>query len=187
MIAPVVTKRYAEALFASAREKHAVAEVEADLAALSQALARPDVARVALNPAVDPKRKRAALLDPLAPQLKTELVRNAIALLLDRRREDVLPRLREVFHRLALEASGEAEGVLESARPLDAAETRSVEEALGRALGKRVRLAPRVDSKLIGGVRATVGSLRYDATAGARLLALRERMLAARLDGAAQP
>ncbi|HKD99481.1 MAG TPA: ATP synthase F1 subunit delta [Planctomycetota bacterium] len=181
MIDPVVAKRYAEALFLAARDANAVADVEVDLAVVGAAVAGEQVAAALDDPTLDVREKRARVLDPIASKLRSPLVRNVIALALDRRREAVLPRLPEAFHRLALEARGEAEGVVESATPLPAEALSAISEAIGRTLGRRMKLTPRVSPGLIGGLRVTVGSRRYDASVVSRLAQLRGRMLAAPL------
>lgn len=184
MIAPVVTKRYAEALFAAARDANRIADVEADLLLVEEAVRQREHAAALFNRALDASEKRRRFLDPIAPKLRTDLVRNTVSLLLDRRREEALRGLPAAFHRLALDARGEAEGVLESARPIAEAEHRAIEEAIGRSLGRTLKLRARVDPALLGGIRATVGSRRYDATVRGRLAALRERLIGARLPGA---
>jgi F-type H+-transporting ATPase subunit delta len=183
MLAPVVTRRYAEALLDAAQAANAVADVEADLALLHEVLADPAVAALLTNPTIEVRVQRQRFLDPLAPRLRSKLVRNTIGLLIDRRRAEVLTQLPSTFRRLALEARGEAEGTVESARELSAAEVRAIEEAVSAAMVRRVTLAPKTDPSLIGGVRATVGSQRFDLSVRARFAALRERLLAARLPG----
>jgi F-type H+-transporting ATPase subunit delta len=181
VIDPVVPKRYAEALFLAARDANVVADVEADLTLLANALAEPRLRDAIGDPTLDAAAKRAHLLDPIAPKLRTALARNAIALVIDRRRDAVLLRLPQAFHRLALEARGEAEGVVETAMPLAPDALAAVADAIGRSLGKRVRLEQRVNATLVGGLRATVGSRRYDASVLARLSELRSRLLSAPL------
>ncbi len=182
MLAPVVTRRYAEALFAAAVDARKTAEVEADLEVVRAAVSEPEVAALLRNAAADAAELRTRVLAPLQGRLATDLVRNTIALLIDRSRAAVLLGLADSLHRLALEARGEAEGIVESARALQPDELRSVEERLGRATGRKVSLQARLEPSLIGGLRATVGSLRYDASVQTRLTDLRSRMLAARLE-----
>jgi F-type H+-transporting ATPase subunit delta len=181
MIAPVVIRRYAEALLDAAQAANAIAEVEGDLAMLDEVLRDPEVAGLLTNPTVETRVQRQRFLDPLASRLHSKLVRNTIGLLIDRRRAEVLRKLPSMFHRLALEARGEAEGVVESARPLSPEEVRAIEESVSAAISRKVRLTPKTDPQLIGGVRATVGSQRFDSSVRARFASLRQRMLAARL------
>ena len=84
---------------------------------LDEVLRDPEVAGLLTNPTVETRVQRQRFLDPLASRLHSKLVRNTIGLLIDRRRAEVLRKLPSMFHRLALEARGEAGGVVESARP----------------------------------------------------------------------
>jgi len=183
MLAPVVSKRYAEALFAAAQDARLVTEVESDLMALATGVREPAVAAALRNPTLDAKTQKATVLGAVDARLRTNLVRNVIALAIDRRRAEMLFSLADAYHRLALESRGEAEGVVESAKALSEAEMRDIEATLSKATGKRVRLQAHVRPELLGGLRATVGSLRYDSTAKTRLAELREKLLSARIEG----
>jgi F-type H+-transporting ATPase subunit delta len=181
MLAPVVSKRYAEALLDAAQASNAVADVEADLLLLAEVMSDPAASGFLLNPTIDPKEQRKRFLDPLAPKLKSKLVQNIIGLLIERRRAGVIPALPAAFRRLALESRGEAEGTVESSRAIGDAELRAIEGSVSGALGRKLKLTVVVKPELIGGLRVTVGSKRIDASVRSRLAALRERMLAAPL------
>ena len=80
-----------------------------------------------------------------------------------------------------LERRGAVEGVVESARPLDAADVDKLQAALRAKLGKTVALEARVVPELVAGVRVFVDNKLIDQSAVGRLQGLRERMMAARL------
>lgn len=181
MLSPVVTKRYAQALLDAAQAADAVAAVEADLDLASRATSQGRIAYLLGNPTIEADVLREELLKPLSAQLKTKLVKNTVALLIDRRRAAVLFHLSGVFHRLALESRGEAEGFIEAAVALSPQEIRTAEESVSKRISRKVTLTMHVDPSLMGGVRVTVGSQRFDATLRSRLNGLRERMLSAQL------
>ncbi|MBI3817585.1 MAG: ATP synthase F1 subunit delta [Planctomycetes bacterium] len=181
MLSPAVTRRYAEALLDAARDAKQVETVESDLALAARAATTGKAIAQLLNPAADRKSLRSGFVEPLSQQLKTRLVKNTVSLLIDRKRGAVLFHLAAVYHRLALESRGEAEGIIESATALSPQELRSAEEAISGRVRRKVTLTPHVDPSLMGGVRVTVGSRRFDATVRSRLEELRGRMLAAQL------
>lgn len=181
MLAPVVTRRYAEALLDAASESKAVAAVEADLAIVDASVGDPIIKAFLLNPTIEPREHRARFVAVLEPKLSSKLVKNVLALLVDRRRAEVIPALPAAFRRLALEARGEAEGTIEASRALSAAELRAIEDHVGREVGRKVHLTVSTDESLLGGFRVTVGSRRFDATVQGRLTALREKLLSAPL------
>lgn len=179
MIAPVVVRRYAEALLDAAHDARLVAEVEADLAMVANALDTKEAHAFLNDPTAEISALRARFLNILDPYFKTQLVKNTLALLIDRRRTAVILSLYGAYHQLALDARGEAEGIVESAVPLGAEEIRNAEAWLTKSIGKKVKLSPVVNRELLGGIRVTVGSKRYDASLKSRLAALRERMIGA--------
>ncbi|MFN0208086.1 MAG: ATP synthase F1 subunit delta [Planctomycetota bacterium] len=179
MIAPVVVRRYAEALLDAAQDARLVAEVEADLALVAEAIESAEVRAFITNPTAESSVLRQRFLNVLDPHFKTQLVKNVLALLIDRRRTAVIPSLYNVYHQLALDSRGEAEGTIESAVPLGAEELRNAEQSLTKSMGKKVKLAPVVNRDLLGGVRITVGSKRFDASLKSRIASLRDRLLSA--------
>lgn len=181
MLSPVVTKRYAEALLDAAKSANAIAAVEADLAIVAQAATDPRAVGLLSNPTAEESELHSRFMNPLLGLLKTRLVKNTVALLIARRRAMVLFHLASVYHRLALEAGGAAEGFIETATPLSPQELHAAEEAIGQRIHRKVTLAVHVDPTLLGGVRVTVGSQRFDATLRSRLSELRDRMLSAQL------
>lgn len=181
MLDPVVPLRYAEALLDAVQGAGSLAEAEEDLRWLGELVAEPSVAALLENPTVEPRELRRLFVEPVSAQLRSPLVRNAIALLVDRRRAGVIPRLPAAFRRLALGQRGEAEGILESSRALGPEPVREIEAEVSAVLGQKVHLTVREAPELVGGFRATVGSKRFDWSVSSRLADLRERMLSARL------
>ncbi len=178
MIDPV-TSRYAEALHRLAKARGALEAVRADVQRLSGALA----AGGQLASVFDERRplatRRAQLLQSLAHA--HPLTQDFVQLVLDKRRLEVLRRLGAAFHRRDLAERGAAEGVVESARPLDEVELGRLAAALGPRLGKELALENRIVPGLIGGLRVVVESKMIDASVAGRLEGLRKRLLAAPL------
>src|SRR4029077_12758877 len=109
------------------------------------------------------------------------LTQDFVNLVLDKRRVEVLRHLGAAFHRLDLQRRGAAEGVVESVRPLDAAEIARLAAALGPRLSKQLVLENRIVPELIGGLRVVVESKMIDASVTGRLEGLRKSLLAAAL------
>ncbi len=173
MIDPV-TNRYAEALFNLARSKDALDPVSEDIRRLAEEFRSESVASFFFDARVSIDARRSKL-DPLLSGMH-ELTQNFVGLLFDKRREDVLRNLGDAFRRCLLRASGAAEGVVESARPLGASEIQDLEAALGRRLQKSVKLENRIVPELIGGVRVIVESRMVDLSLAGRLDGLRKAM-----------
>ena len=81
-----------------------------------------------------------------------------LELLLKKDRFDHLPVISEEAVSVAEARRGVIRGVATTARPISSAETEKLAKAVGKLLGKKVLLERAVDTKLIGGVRVTVGT-----------------------------
>lgn len=174
-----VTARWADALFNVAERAGALDEVRHDAERLSSEMARPGVAAFFFGGGVSEAERRSkldTLVDTLHP-----VTAKFVRLLFDRRRQEVLQSIGPAFKRRVLEASGEVEGTLESARPLAQAEIDAVAGKVSALVGKRVRLASAVNPELIAGVRVLVGASMLDASVQGRLAGLRQRLLEAPL------
>ncbi|MBI5361646.1 MAG: ATP synthase F1 subunit delta [Planctomycetes bacterium] len=183
MIVDPVTLRWAEALYGLAKKEGALGAVQSDVARLASALAAPGGADV-FEPRLDRAQRRSLALSKAAGAHVLVLI--FVQLDFDRRREDVLRALGKAFQRLANEASGVVEGVVESARPLGAAEQSQLALHVGAVLGKQVKLENRIVPELVGGVRVTAANRMIDWSVQGRLEALRRRMMEAPLSVSAR-
>jgi len=174
-----VAARWAEALFGLASDKGVLDQVERDVEFLAAELSVSSVAQHLFDARVPEEVKRGRL-EQLRPHLQV-LTYNFLRLLHDRRRLEVLRDLGAAFRELSLERRGQAEGVVESPRPLDAAELTALCGALSARLGKTVTLETRIVPELLAGVRVFVDNKLLDQSAVGRLEGLRSRLLAAPL------
>lgn len=179
-----VTNRYTEALFALAKSRGALADVARDVERIGREMASPTVASFIVDARVSPATRR----EKIGPALTgvSELTRNFVDLLFDKRREEVLKGLAGAFRLRMLDEEGSAEGVVESARPLRAEQLQSLAAAIGVKLSRRVTLENRIRPELLGGVRVIVGSRMLDISAKGRLEGLRNAMLSAVLPAPAE-
>ncbi len=134
------------------------------------------------NPAI-PEDQKLRLLDALAGRIgMNRTVRNFVAVVMHHRR---LPELHDIFEaylQLADRDSGVAEAEVTSARPLDTAGKRAIEESIRRLAGSSsVRATYREDPSLLGGAVIKVGSTVYDGSVRGQLEQMKERMMAATL------
>jgi len=180
MIDPVTT-RYAEALFNVARAHGALDAVQGDAERLAQALARPAQSARVFDARLSSAARRAEV-QGLLPGA-SELFRDFVGLLFDKRREDVLRAIAPAFRRRLLQERKAAEGVVESARPLAAREIAELARILGQQLARQLQLSNRIVPELLGGVRVTVDNRMLDASVRSRLDGLEKRLREAQLPG----
>jgi len=175
-----VARRYAKALHALATEARRLEPIAEELATFERlVVTEPALREVLLRPWVKAATKR-SIVKSVAEQLGLSvLTRNFLGLVAQRRRLPLLSEILAAYRGLVDEASGLVRARIRSAAPLAQAERAAIRERLGRRLGKTVLLDTEVDSKLLGGFVAEVGSRVLDASLTGQLTALREQIVKA--------
>lgn len=171
----LVTARYATALFELARDKGALAQVQADVDKLAREPGLGDLFDARVGEAE--RRKR---VDALASKA-SPLFANFLKLLADKRRLEVLRDLPDAFRRCALADRGAVEGIVESPRPLGQGELAELQVSVKAVIGKDVLLEQRTNPDLIAGVRVFVDNRLIDQSASGRLESLERRLRTARV------
>ncbi|MBL8857299.1 MAG: ATP synthase F1 subunit delta [Planctomycetes bacterium] len=182
MIIDPVTQRYADALWSLAKEKGELLAVISDVKRLATIVAMGTTRDAITNPRRDREERRKVVLSSIGNL--QPLLMNLVALLFDKNREEVLLGLADAFHKLELEAAGQIEGVVESARPLAAAEMNHLATSLGVHFGKTLKLENKLVPELVGGARVIAGNRMIDYSVQGRLDALRRKMMDAPLGAA---
>ena len=175
-----LAKQYAKALFDVTRmhgSSEAVARDLSELAALVDA--QPELAAAFRSRAIPSGTKR-RLVDALLASASgvTPEVGKFLRVLAD---ADELERIGDVAAAFADRAGDVARAVPASVRtaiPLSEAERATLERALGQAVGRPVTVTYDVDSSLIGGAVARVGSMVFDGSVARQLERMRQELLA---------
>jgi len=175
-----VARRYARALFETARKNQSVQQVEDDLKGVDQALrAIPQLQKVLRAPTIAGPRKR-ELVDKIFAARVSPLTLRFLTLVIDRRREGILAVIYHEFRRLADEARNLLPVEVTSAVPLSDPERDALVQALGARTGKTVQLQASVDASLLGGIMVRMGDTIIDGSVRAKLRQLRQHLLAGR-------
>ncbi len=175
-----VARRYAQALFAAAREAGALEQVRANCGLLDVVLADPRVTSMLADPRFDDRAKR-ALIEKAAGKLLHPLSLALIGVLERRRRVALLAEIPTAFAELDDAHAGRVRGEVETAQTLDAEALSRLERALSTRTGREVRLSAHANPALLGGARVTFGGTRLDASLRGALDALERRLLDAEL------
>jgi F-type H+-transporting ATPase subunit delta len=172
-----IATRYATALFELAKEGGALMALEADIAALSEALSiSPDLRAAIASPVVS-REDQGAVIKAVGAKLGvSDLMANTLALMAEKRRLFVLPQLlANLADQIAAE-KGEVTAEVTAARALTAAQSKKLAETLKARVGKTVKLKTTVDETLIGGLVVKLGSTMIDTSIKAKLAALQNAM-----------
>lgn len=171
----LIAQRYAAALFEVAESRGQTQAVAEDLARLQAALGTAE-GRAYLS---DPRVSAAKLGEQLGRALQggSEVTRNFVRVLQERRRVAVLPDLHVEFMAHLRAKNGEAVARVETARPLSEADQAELRDQLARLTKKRIVLDVHDMPDLIGGVRVRIGNTLYDGSLLSELEALQQRLL----------
>lgn len=136
-----------------------------------------DLQRVLLSPAVNKVHKQ-AVIGKLSDELGLQrLIKNFLLVVVSHRRIGELPMMQKNFDLIVDERTGWVAAEITSAHELTAEQRQEIERALGNKLGKFVRAHYHVDPAVIGGVKAHVASVEYDATIRGKLEAMRSQLI----------
>jgi F-type H+-transporting ATPase subunit delta len=179
-MASAVANRYARALVdlvtapdSPVPPEQAVAQVRAIAAMVAGSV---DLRIALLTPAIPNSRKRAVMNRLLEEMPASELVRNFIYVVIDHRRIGQITEISDAFDLLVDERLGFVRAEVKSASNLDERRSAALETELARLTGKRMRLHFAVDSSLLGGAMARIGSTMYDGSIRGKLQQLRRHL-----------
>ncbi len=172
-----IAARYATALFDLAKEGDALKAVEADAAALSDALAAsPELGEVINSPVIS-REEQANAIAAVAKALKLDsLTANTLGLMADKRRLFVLPQFLNVLAERIAAEKGEVTAEVTSAVTLTPIQISKLTHTLKAKVGKTVKLKTTVDESLIGGLIVKLGSTMIDTSVKSKLASLQNAM-----------
>jgi F-type H+-transporting ATPase subunit delta len=177
MLRHPAAREYARVLIELAAEKNMVDEVRDQLAGIIAACqGNADLAKIFYHPLVPMQAKKETVTQLFAPTV-ADYVRNFLLVLVDKRRETLLPAIFDEYGLLADAAHNICNVEMTTALPVDPAQQRLWAEKLSTMLGKRVNLTVCVDKKLIGGAVIQIGDKRLDGSVATQLENLRKALL----------
>ena len=169
-------RRYAQAVFQIARENDELETWLDDLALLVRSLEDERLVRFLNAPQVPVPRKteviRSTVGDSVGP-----LAANLMALLAARNIASLLPSLADQYQALLDAHRGIERAEVVSAVPLTDDERQGIEELLEDIASKQIKLTPRVEPSVLGGLVARVGDRVIDGSTRTRLQAMRRELV----------
>jgi F-type H+-transporting ATPase subunit delta len=174
----MVSRRYAEGLFAAAKAADAMDTIGKDLYTICQAVeASSDLKAALYHPQVTRDEKK-TLIDLILGEQVSHLTLNLMHLMIDKRRMDILPGLIEDYNFLVREERNEAIAHVQAARPLSPDNRNKLERNLSKRTGKRITLSVKVNPELIGGLIVEIDGRIIDGSIKGRLDNLMENISA---------
>jgi F-type H+-transporting ATPase subunit delta len=156
----------------------ALEDIQRQLTGVHELLEKyPALRKALLNPAVPVTRKRAAVVELTAQLPVQPIVSKLLALLAERDRLALLPDLLAAYRERLLDYFNVVRAEVTTAVPLSPDRAKRVEDSLAALTGRTVTLATSVDSAIIGGVVARVGSTIYDGSVKRQLERMKEKLV----------
>lgn len=175
-----LARRYAGALFSVARNADdidVIDNIESDLGLIGHSLeTMPRLAETLNHPLIPPARKKAIVTEVFGGKVQDVTLR-FLLLVVEKRREAVLPDVEQEYVRLANEHRGVVSVSVASAVPLAPDEVAALKAGLDRFTGKQTELDVGVDPDIIGGIAVRIGDTVIDGSVRGYLASLREKML----------
>ena len=177
MLIHPAAKEYARAMLDLATEHSAVDSVMNEMADVVGACRdSADLGKIFYHPRVPMQAKREMVQTIFGPSL-TGFVLHFLLLLVDKRRETLLPSILEEYGRLVDKARKICKAELTTAMPLAENHKQALVKKLSELTGQAVELSVSVDARIIGGAVLTVGDRRVDGSVLSQLAQLKEAMM----------
>jgi len=174
----IIAKRYARALVELSEEKKTVDKTKADLAAFVGAVdALPAMQKLFASPVFTPENKKAVIKD-LAGKLGMQpTTQRFVEHLAETGRIRYVKDVNEAFQEILAEHQNRAAVRLTTAVAINNADLADIKQKLEGLTGKQVDIDSQVDTTLIGGAKAQIGSTIYDGTIKNQLNKMRNQLM----------
>jgi F-type H+-transporting ATPase subunit delta len=173
----MIARRYAQTLHEQAAQSGVLQQVDADINLISDALADSRELRDFFDSPVISRAKKGSVVKALFGDRLQAITLTFMALLVEKRREDVFPAVVSSYRELRDAELGVTPVSVRSAYELSSEDSAALVRALTSLTGKEVRLHARVDASILGGLVIRIGDTVYDGSITNQLATLRERLL----------
>jgi F-type H+-transporting ATPase subunit delta len=163
-----IARPYAEAAFGFADAGGALDKWAQALDVMAGITAHPEMRSAIGNPGLTDGELYGLFAALCGDGLTAEL-QNFVRVLIENGRLTAAPEIRDIFLELKNEREGVVDAVVESAFPLDAAQTAALVADLERRFKRKVKPQVTVVKELIGGVRVQVGDEVIDSSVRGQL------------------
>jgi len=159
---------YARAVFERAEQSGKLGEWSDMLGFMSGIANNDQVIELLASPKMAKQSGADAFIKLADGKLNNE-AENLVSMLAENDRLSLLPEMSVIYEVLKDEAEGSVEAIVTTAKKLTQGEEKSISDALGKRLGRKVKLKVSVDDALLGGAIIQAGDLVIDGSLRGRL------------------
>ena len=171
-----VALRYAEALFALAKEENAIKQYQKDMEAAEAVFHDKSILQFFSHVAIQDEDKYQVLKQSFHGKIQT-YVYQFLLLLIKKRRIQCVLLICQQFQQLCYDALGIQVGKVWSAYELTEDQIKKIQDALSTQLNKQVLLKQQVDTQLIGGIKVEIDNHVYDNSLSYKMGLLKQELL----------
>jgi len=172
-----ISVRYSKALFKSASEKKVLDRVSRDMQMLFNTLtANKNIRLVLKNPVIRSADKLQILSKIFSGRLGSDVM-DFLKFLIDKNREDLLEEIAREYILMQDREAGFINLTVTSRNDISAAQKEVLKKKMESYTGKKVKIAFKLDPKLIGGFVVKIGDTVIDASVKRQLELLRHTLL----------
>jgi F-type H+-transporting ATPase subunit delta len=176
MLRGTTARRYAESVFAIAKDHDSFDRWLADLGIISEVFRNADMARLLADPKPSVAAKEAVVEKVLAGKVD-KLALNTALLLIRREQAEAAPALDREFQQMVNNYRNIAVATVTTAVELEQGHRQMVKDRLEQLTAKTIELQTKVDKKILGGFVARVGDVLIDASLATKLQVMRQELL----------
>ncbi len=172
-----VAKRYATALFKTARATNSLEAVRNDAEFILESIENAkDFKAVLRSPVIQSWKKKNLMFEVFENKI-SDLSKAFLAILCSKNREDITEEIFEQYYVLYNEQFGLVPVTITSAVALDEAARKSLEESLAKRMNKQPVATYRVDAKIKGGLMVQIGDQLLDSSLRTQLGRMHQSLL----------
>lgn len=173
---------YAQAMLELAPDDAAASDVAGELAAIGQLMRDEPLFRLfLLDPAMS-TQERWTVLKNIFEHRVGPIMLNFLGVLNEKGRFALFTQITAAYGELLDAKANRVRVQVTVAQPLDEEQLQEVRQRVGRALGKTAIVEQKIDDSIIGGLVVRVQDKVMDASVRAQLQAMRQQLLAAKLE-----
>ncbi len=166
---PVVSERYAQALFELAQSQSLIDRVQDDLKLINNTLKEySDFNMLLFQPVVN-KADKKEMFNKIFKEKLSDITLNFVKLLIDKNREGFISEMTEAYEKMVNKLHSKVIAKVYTAFEVDLNELALLRRQLETYLGKTVDMETHVDATILGGVLVKIGDRVIDGTLKTRL------------------
>lgn len=177
MLTNQLALKYAQALYELSAEKKLLDQVETELELVESTMqVHGELSTLIYHPMVLAQAKKETIRKIFSLDV-TDFVLKFLLLLVDKRRETILPAIIREYIKLANGARDIVEAQVTTAVPLDQDQQSALMTKLSKVTGKTIVLKMQINKAIIGGVVVKIGDKLIDGSIARQLEALKNALL----------